>query len=797
MEKFSDLRDVPATILPVVTPDAGRDTNPFDDVIDRAWNDVSDLTQYDQVTLNGTNDWVIRSDSTLAQLGRAIPDAAIERSGILNDAFYVTFADPTVAVERLDGAAGVSQFYPSVVQERSKRLIPNDPQFGQQWHLRNTGQGGGVAGIDANVTGAWDITQGAGVVIGIVDDGVQLTHPDISPNYRTDLDRDFNDNDNNPSPQGSFDFHGTPVAGIAAARGGNGVGVSGAAPQAQLAGLRLISDFEPDSVEAQALTWNNDDIDIFSNSWGPADFAHLEGPGPLTAAALASTATTGRDGLGGIITWAGGNGGNSDNSNYDGYANSRHTIAVGAINNFGDRASYSERGSNLLVVAPSDGGSRDIVTTAINSGYTSSFGGTSAATPLASGVIALMLSANPNLTYRDVQHILVQTAETVDPSDSTWQTNGAGFTVSEAYGHGNIDALAAVQAAQTWTNVGPEVGYTTGNLVVNQTIPDNNSGGITAQVNVEAGLVVEHVEVYFDASHSFTGDLELILTSPDGTESFLHRTSFDSDNYTDWTYNSTLHWGEESDGVWTLNVRDRFNGDVGTFQNWSLNLFGTQPSEVSAPVLTESSFRRGQSAQSLFEFDANVNIDNAVFEIINTSGGETPNASDFALNFSGGLVTATYAPDGVLDALPNGNYIATLSGVAAADDTSVVADPVTSNFYFLNGDTDGDRDVDLFDALNLQRSFGDTDNPLYSDGDLDYDNDVDLFDALILVRNFGENLPEPAGFGTGGARFALGGNDARFGTFNGGNVFAGASPSNSLFGNSGRSESRGLARELI
>ncbi|MEM6562368.1 MAG: S8 family serine peptidase, partial [Planctomycetota bacterium] len=537
--------------LPVATPDTGRDTNADNLAIERAWDSVSDLTRYDEATLQTTREWVVRSDATERQLTRGLAGTDVERSGILGDAFYVTFDDPTLAVDRLSATPGVSSFYPLVAQERTTRLIPNDPGFNQQWHLRNTGQGGGTPGVDVNITDAWDIALGDGVVIGIVDDGVQYTHPDLATNYRTDLDFDFNDNDNFPFPEfdfNSFDFHGTPVAGIAAARGNNGVGVTGAAPQAELAGLRLISASEPDNVEAQALAFNNDEIDIYNNSWGPPDIPFLQGAGPLALQALQDTATNGRDGLGGIHVWAGGNGGNTDNSNYDGYANSRHTLAVGAVDNFGNRADYSERGANLLVVTPSDGGTRDIVTTETGSGYTNSFGGTSAAAPLASGVVALMLSANPSLTYRDVQHILVQTAETIDPNDPTWQTNGAGNTVSEAYGHGNIDALAAVEAAQSWTNVGEETSWTTGNLVVNQAIPDNNFGGVTAQVNVDAGINVEHVEIYVDLAHNFTGDLEIILTSPDGTESVLHRTSWGSEFYTDWTYSSTMHWGENSDG---------------------------------------------------------------------------------------------------------------------------------------------------------------------------------------------------------------------------------------------------------
>ncbi|MFM9159887.1 MAG: S8 family serine peptidase, partial [Dolichospermum sp.] len=130
---------------------------------------------------------------------------------------------------------------------------------------------------------------------------------------------------------------------------------------------------------------------------------------------------------------AGGNGrGSLDNSNYDGYANSRYVIAVAAHrnNSNGVFSGYSEPGANLLVTAPSNGGTLGVVTTDLmgadgyngltDQNYTNAFGGTSSATPLVSGVIALMLQANPNLTWRDVQHILVRSAEKNDPTNTDW-----------------------------------------------------------------------------------------------------------------------------------------------------------------------------------------------------------------------------------------------------------------------------------------------------------------------------------------------------------------------------------------
>src|SRR5690606_22059843 len=197
-----------------------------------------------------------------------------------------------------------------------------------------------------------------------------------------------------------------------------------------------------DANEASALSYQRQVIDIYNNSWGPSDSGTvLGGPGPLTSEALADSIANGRGGLGSIYVWAGGNGAEyGDNVNADGYANSRYTIAVAASTNYGTRASYSEYGSPLLVNAPSHGGSAAITTTAYGStGCNTSFGGTSSAAPLVAGVVALMLEANPSLTWRDVQHILVQTAEKNAPGDSGWFNNGAGLHFNHAFGFGRVD----------------------------------------------------------------------------------------------------------------------------------------------------------------------------------------------------------------------------------------------------------------------------------------------------------------------------------------------------------------------
>lgn len=503
---------------------------------------------------------------------------AISRANELYESGEVVFAYPNWLRSRV---------------QRSTRATPNDQLYPNQWHLNNTGQGGGVAGADVNITSVWDTYRGTtDEVIAITDDGLELAHEDIAPNVLAGYSWDWVDGDGDPTGG----EHGHACAGVAAGRGFNIIGVSGAAPEAALVGHRLLGA-ETDANEADALTRNNDVIDINSNSWGPADDGQrLEGPGPLTEAAIESAITNGRGGLGTIFTWAGGNGNEvSDNANFDGYANSRYTIAVAASNDFGTQSPYSEEGADIVVNAPSNGGMSGITTTdrtapnGYNStgSYTDSFGGTSSAAPLAAGVIALMLQANPNLTWRDVIAVLVTSAYKNDPADGDWTANGANYHVNHKYGFGRIDAAAAVNTAAGWTPLGPEINAQVGQSP-NLPIPENDTTGVTAKMSLNTDITIEYVEVTFSAAdHTYWGDLEITLTSPSGTTSRLANVHLSGNTaiYNNWRFGSIRHFGESSFGVWSLTVKDIQAEDTGTFQSWTLKVYGTEgPGVRSAPA---------------------------------------------------------------------------------------------------------------------------------------------------------------------------------------------------------------------
>lgn len=464
------------------------------------------------------------------------------------------------------------------INERSTNL-PTDPFFSQQWHL-------GTALTNIHVQTAWqNNVTGEGVIIAIVDDGLEHTHPDLHDNYNSSASYDFNFADSDPFPDSYMDDHGTSAAGVAAARDNSVCGV-GSAFRAKLSGIRLISRSSTDVQEASALNYRYDINDIYSNSWGPVDDGRRkEGPGRLAAAALQNGAEKGRNGKGSIFVWAGGNGRRSgDNCNYDGWANSRYTISIGAVDQTGAQAWYSESCSMLLASAPSSGSSLSITTTDLlgsrgtNSGgdCTSTFGGTSAAAPLAAGVVALVLQANPNLGWRDVQGVLIESAAaTGDPNDG-WIENGAGLRYNHKYGFGLIDASAAVDKAKQWNNLPAQVS-TTFSKNVGQAIPESNSWGtsLLSSVDVTDRFIVEHVTVRFVATHPRRGELVIKLKSPNGSESYLADKHSDTGANYDWTFGSIVQWGESSSGTWTLYVYDaQVNQQTGSVTSWELTIYG-------------------------------------------------------------------------------------------------------------------------------------------------------------------------------------------------------------------------------
>ena len=608
--------------------------------------------------------------------------------------------DPAQALrvtEALSRLANVISATPLLAAQHAKLADPatNDPFFTEQWHL--LGNTAGLNGI--NVTPVWPTRKGTGINIGIVDDGVQLTHPDLVANAATSGNYDWNDADTDPSPGLASDDHGTAVAGLAAARGNNGIGVSGVAPQATLYGLRLIAMPTTDQQDAEAMAWRNDLIQIKNNSWGPASGPSVLGTaGSLWQAAVASGTTYGRDGLGTIYVFAAGNGkedGNQGNKNA--YANNINVLAVSAVDNNGASASFSEGGSHIVVSAPGES-TPGIVTTdrtganGYNPGsselsdqdYTQKFGGTSASAPIVSGVIALMLEANPDLSWRDVKEILLRSSKQLQPSDDNWVTRDDGLPSHpikhhEFFGGGLIDANAAVALASTWTPLGTEAVVTKSTARVAQTIPDDSSTPLVIPITPSGPkLRVEHVEVTVNITHVFRGDLEIKLTSPSGTVSTLAAPTLkdSGDNYANWTFSSVRHWGESSEGTWQLSIRDVYGVFVGTFNFATIKFRGVAP---DAPVIT---LQPDDTAAAL---GSNVTL--------TTSGEGSDLTYQWSLNGSPipGETAASLSLNGIT-ASEVGSYTCTLTNTLSISSTTkparvLVYDPVDQALSVNNGTT--------------------------------------------------------------------------------------------------------------
>lgn len=586
----------------------------FSEKVKNAFKKESHLDQYSasQVYLN--NKWVIVLNYPYCNYHLTnLIDERVEdfkSFSILSGTWIVEFQTGYIAFEylsQLQSSGYLWTFYPLVGKEFNLRYQPNDDNFTKQWYLANSGQNNGTSGIDLNVKNVWSEYTGNGIVIGVVDDGIDYTHLDISPNFISDYSYDYCGNDTDVMPVDShvdsediIDWHGTAVAGIAAGKGDNQIGITGVAYNSSIVGIRLIAGdcdytYEDeytlnDLAISEALVHELQNIDIYTNSWGPVDDGQtLENTGPLTIAALEKGVSEGRDGLGAIYTWSNGNGlNNNDYSNKDGYANSRYTIAVGAINWQGEQTSYSETGPNILVSAPSYDNSElidaaifttDIMGEGGNSegNYTSVVGGTSVTTPMVAGVVALMLEANPNLTWRDVQHILVQSSQKIDLDHPSWFKTEVNRDYNNAYGYGLVDASAAVNLAENWENVGSEVSVNIGRVVVDSYITDDNNAGVTSEIFVHQSINLETIEVSVKIDHSNRGDLNLFLESPNGIISELVRENNADleENYNNWTFTTVAHWDENSFGLWKLKVNDTVDKTSGTWKHWNMTFYGT------------------------------------------------------------------------------------------------------------------------------------------------------------------------------------------------------------------------------
>jgi subtilisin family serine protease len=413
--------------------------------------------------------------------------------------------------------SSVSFTEPNAWTSRTPLALPNDPLLPLQWQNQNTGQTGGTAGADVKAVGAWDRNvTGTNVVIAVIDSGVELTHPDLQANIFTNINEipnDGVDNDNNgyiddvngwnffegnnnanPDPNSNGYAHGTAVAGLAAAVGNNGIGVAGVAYNSQILPIRIgfgnvsASIFIDCVYYAAGLGANGTRVwrgaDVINGSYG--------GGAPIQAEANAwlAASTSGRGGLGTLCFASSGN-----DADLPGYvpgtvaypASYPGVMAVGGSDYNDQWVSYSQYGSRLSIVAPTGIGFENPASSTPNAydlttditgnlGYNppdstgfppqypvnqvsvdyTSFNGTSAASPMAAGVGALCVAANPNATLAEIQDALFSTADQIGGATYTTTPSGPYGTYNgwnEKFGYGRVDAASAVAKLQQFSVV--------------------------------------------------------------------------------------------------------------------------------------------------------------------------------------------------------------------------------------------------------------------------------------------------------------------------------------------------------
>ncbi len=543
-----------------------------------------------------------------------------------------------------------------------------DPLLAYQWHLINTGQpvfskARPTNGIDINLKETWNSgVFGSGVKVLISDDGVQSGHEDLTANY---LFGNMSKNyslaspyiDNTAEPLLSSDKHGTSVAGLIAAIAGNYKGGRGVASSAQVACANYLSDAVAsvrDAVGTKAILLSDQakgDFDVYNQSWGVGKQQSVYAIDSTYTTQLLNGVTNYRSGKGSVYVRSAGNSFflvtdrvttayRLGNANFDSNSITPYTVNVAALAASGTAASYSSPGSNIWISAPGgeDGVTNPAITTTDLSGcssgyaisntsstlkfqkgqsgnsncnYTATFNGTSSAAPIISGAVALILSANPNLTWREVKYILAKTAKKNHASmtsfenplytqvsatayadhksptgyiyEQSWVTNSAGFHFHNWYGFGLVDVDAAVAMAKNFsTNIGAyyESNWNASDKrTVSLAIPDYSAAGVTDTMTVSTNVKIEALQIKLNITHANIGELAIELTSPSGTKNIVMNMNSALDgisNYSGQVLLTNAFYQESSVGTWTLRVVDGRTGVTGTLTDWSLNFVGGQ-----------------------------------------------------------------------------------------------------------------------------------------------------------------------------------------------------------------------------
>ena len=649
--------------------------------VNLSWNTVADATSYN----------VYRDGSLIASP--------------TNNAFTdTTLADGTYLYE----VSAVDAAGESTSKASLSVSVIIEPMYAYQWFLENTGQDafatlGGVIGEDINHSGALVLgITGEGVRVNVIDTGLEIQHPDLQANIVAGGSYNYLDGSSDPTnTTSSAGDHGTSAAGIIAAVGANGIGVSGVAGAAQLQGYNFLS-VDGATYSDYILAHGGDednlgDTAIFNKSLGSAPTSDsriysgfLDALSCFTTGGVAdmssqtaadSCQSALRSGLGALYVKSAGNNFAADgdqicdsvgitcwNVNMESEETYPYQIIVGALNAKGEKSSYSTAGSAIWISAPggeygwdheywdseldpygykyetSNPDSRlwqpamvtvdqvgcdrgyttgrydfnidgvppigytsfhedDVLNP--NCEYTSTFNGTSSAAPVASGVVALMLEANPDLSWRDVKHILASSARQIDSSASalelenvvcsddscsstvlsdslsfvardTWITNAAGYSYHTWYGFGAINAGAAVAMAQTYSSTLGTWQKRSYQQSPSLAIPDSTGASAIVDFSVADALSVEAVQLDLDIAHACIFELGVVVHSPSGTRSVILTpyNQFNCDQDFSSTLLSNAFYGESAVGDWQVEIYDIWETTAGTLDEVTLNIYG-------------------------------------------------------------------------------------------------------------------------------------------------------------------------------------------------------------------------------
>lgn len=490
-----------------------------------------------------------------------------------------------------------------------------DPLYDDQWHFDLIG----------DIETIWDDYDGSGVTVVVYDEGVEYTHEDLAANYDASMHYTYDGVTYDAMPIDGNSSHGTACAGLIGSVADNGLGGVGVASGVTLTGVNYLDDiqFETGDVYDEAMLWAAN-FDIMSNSWGwggsftrEQNLTIADSSASRDVALFEEVVAIGRDGLGTIIVKAAGN--ETNNANGDGWNVSRYTICVSATDLNGDATYYTNFGSSILVAAPASAVTTDQSGNAgynrngtddgdaePDTDYTTTFNGTSAATPTVAGVVALMLEANPNLGWRDVQTILAMSA-THTGSDmggpgeleeiGAWQTvggntwNGGGTMFHQSYGYGMVDVYGAVRMAEAWAVISPEaqvseneVSTTASYTGPNRNIADNDGVAGTGQtvldIVVTEDVTIENIELTITMTHANATNMNIWLEAPDGTRIQVmvagDANGRTMDNGLTWTYGVVSLQGYSSEGTWSVVFEDTVTGEIGFVEDASITFYGAE-----------------------------------------------------------------------------------------------------------------------------------------------------------------------------------------------------------------------------